>query len=109
LAKKIIIEEARKHPSFVTQYDPTGYVKPETDVAVRVMECGDFSVKLKAYFWVRDKLGGFIMEKEVLESVKKRFDKEGIEIPFPYRTLVYKKDMKKKVRTTVKSKGKKKK
>jgi small conductance mechanosensitive channel len=27
------------------------------------------------------------------KSVKKRFDKEGVEIPFPYRTIVYKKDM----------------
>jgi len=24
------------------------------------------------------------------KSVKERFDKEGIEIPFPYRTLVFK-------------------
>jgi small-conductance mechanosensitive channel len=30
---------------------------------------------------------------DLLESVKKRFDKEGVEIPFPYRTLVYKKDL----------------
>ncbi|HLS11632.1 MAG TPA: mechanosensitive ion channel family protein [Flavobacteriaceae bacterium] len=30
------------------------------------------------------------MRYDILESVKKRFDEEGIEIPFPYRTLVMK-------------------
>jgi len=98
LAKKIIIEEIRKHPGFVTQYDPTGYVKPETAVTVRVMEYGDSAVKLRAYFWTRDKLTGFVMEKELLESVKKRFDKEGVEIPYPYRTIVYKTDLEKKMK-----------
>ncbi|MBW2971633.1 mechanosensitive ion channel family protein [Candidatus Woesearchaeota archaeon] len=99
-AKKIIVEEVRKHPSFVTQYDPTGYVKTETAVTVRVMECGEFAVKLKAYFWAPDKLSAFIMEKEVLESVKKRFDKESVEIPFPYRTIVYKTDLENKRKST---------
>ncbi|MFH1064563.1 MAG: mechanosensitive ion channel family protein [Candidatus Woesearchaeota archaeon] len=94
-AKKIIIEEVRKHPDFVTQYDPTGYVKHDTAVSVRVMEFADFSVKLKAYFWAKDKLSGFIMEKDLLESIKKRFDKEDIEIPYPYRTILYKNDMNK--------------
>ncbi|MBW2964772.1 mechanosensitive ion channel family protein [Candidatus Woesearchaeota archaeon] len=107
LAKKIMAEEIRKHPSFVTQYDATGYVRPETEVSVRMMECGDFAVKLRAYFWVQDKLSGFIMEKELLESVKKRFDKEGVEIPFPYRTIVYKKDLKK-TKQLPKTKAKKK-
>ncbi|MBN1544196.1 mechanosensitive ion channel family protein [Candidatus Woesearchaeota archaeon] len=98
LAKKIIIEEIRKHPGFLTQYDPTGYVKPETAVTVRVMEYGDSAVKLKAYFWTRDKLTGFVMEKDLLESVKKRFDKEGVEIPYPYRMIVYKTDVGKKTK-----------
>jgi small-conductance mechanosensitive channel len=95
-AKKIMVEEIRKHPDFITQYDPTGYVKTETAVSVRVIEHADFAVRLRAYFWVHDKLSGFIMEKQLLEGIKKRFDKEGVEIPFPYRTIVYKKDLMKK-------------
>ncbi len=96
LAKKIIIEEIRKHSDFVEQYDETGYVRPETAVSVRVMEHSDFAVKLRAYFWVRDKLSGFIMEKQLLENIKKVFDKQGVEIPYPYRTIVYKTDLEKK-------------
>lgn len=34
------------------------------------------------------------------EAIKKRFDKEGIEVPFPYRTIVYKKDLKKPAKNT---------
>jgi small-conductance mechanosensitive channel len=32
------------------------------------------------------------MRCDLFESIKKRFDSEGIEIPFPYRTIVMKKD-----------------
>ncbi|MEA2076244.1 MAG: hypothetical protein U9O85_11090 [Euryarchaeota archaeon] len=42
-------------------------------------------------FWVRDRPAAWGASCEIRESVKKRFDKE--EIPFPYRTIVYKKDL----------------
>lgn len=95
-AKKIIIEEIRNHSEFVAKYDSSQYVRPETSVSVRVMEHSDFAVRLRAYFWAQDKLSGFIMEKQLLEDIKKRFDKEGIEIPFPYRTLVFKRELEQK-------------
>ena len=34
---------------------------------------------------------GYRMECEMNEKVKERFDADGVEIPFPYRTIVMKK------------------
>ncbi|MFT6708234.1 MAG: small conductance mechanosensitive channel, partial [Flavobacteriales bacterium] len=33
---------------------------------------------------------GFVLSCDLFESIKKRFDKEGVEIPFPHRIIVYK-------------------
>ncbi|MEO9887357.1 MAG: mechanosensitive ion channel family protein, partial [Balneola sp.] len=49
---------------------------------------------LRAWAWAEDPGKAFVMGTDLNESIKKRFDKEGIEIPFPYRTLVYKEDKK---------------
>jgi small-conductance mechanosensitive channel len=38
------------------------------------------------------------MKHDLTESIKKRFEAEEIEIPFPYRTIVYKKDLEQKVK-----------
>ena len=35
------------------------------------------------------------LERDIFRSVKLAFDKNGIEIPFPYRTIVYKNDINK--------------
>jgi len=43
--------------------------------------------------WAPDMDTAFQAKFWILEHVKKRFDREGVEIPFPYRTLVYKKDL----------------
>lgn len=43
--------------------------------------------------WERDRSLANVTGCELMESIKKRFDMEGIEIPFPYRTILYKKDM----------------
>ena len=61
-----------------------------TAVPVRVVGFGDSSVNLKAYVWAADPGKAFRMGCDLNKSIKQRFDKEGIEIPFPYRTIVYK-------------------
>ena len=79
------VDEINKHPDVIHGED--------REAKVRVTELGDFAVNLKAMFWVTDRPTAWGTGAEIRESVKKRFDKEGVEIPFPYRTIVYKKDM----------------
>jgi len=86
IARSIILDEIDKHPDVMHEEDK--------EAKVRVTELGDFAVKLRATFWVSDRPTAWGTGAEIRESVKKRFDREGVEIPFPYRTVVFKKDMK---------------
>ena len=85
LARKLILDEAKKCP----HRDPEG----EEDPYIRVISHGDFSIGLRLYVWVKDADESYSAKFWLLEHIKKRFDREGVEIPFPYRTLVYKKDL----------------
>lgn len=93
ITRKIIIEEVEKHSDFIPN-SSENIMLGGADVKVRVLEFGEFALKIRIYFWVKDNPTGIKMSTEVLEAIKKRFDKEGVEIPFPYRTIVYKKDLK---------------
>lgn len=83
LARSIIFDEIDKHPD----------VMHDRERKVMVVELSDFSVNLRTVFWVQDRPTAWGTGCDIRESVKKRFDKEGVEIPFPYRTIVFKKDM----------------
>lgn len=93
LARSIIQEEVAKHPNFVDNRQPEDIEAGKPLVPVRVISLGDFSVNLRAWAWAGDTAAAFELETDLLESIKKRFDATGIEIPFPYRTVVYKKDL----------------
>jgi small-conductance mechanosensitive channel len=93
LATRIMQEEALRHPSCIDVRSRKQKSKKEPQVNVRLISFGDFSVNLRAYVWTNDPFNAMQMHSDINKEIKKRFDAEGVEIPFPYHTLVYKKDL----------------
>lgn len=91
LAKKIMAEEVTAHPLFVDARTEEQIENGEPLVNVRVIAMGESSVNLRAWATTKDAADAFVLGCDLLESIKKRFDKEGVEIPFPHRTIVEKK------------------
>jgi small conductance mechanosensitive channel len=59
-----------------------------------VMGFGDSAVNLRADVWAANLRDAMEVRTFLNKRVKERFDEEGVEIPFPYRTIVYKNDLK---------------
>jgi small conductance mechanosensitive channel len=90
LAIKIIQEETEKHPNFIDKRTEEDKQSGIHAVTVRLIDFGDSSVNLRGYAWAENPVDGFVMKCDLNKSIKARFDKEGIEIPYPHRTIVYK-------------------
>lgn len=93
LATRIIQEEATNHEKCIDNRSSEDLKNGVPQVVVRVMGYGDFSVNLRADVWTDQPFQARQMHSDINKAFKKRFDEEGIEIPFPYRTLVYKKEL----------------
>ena len=93
LATKIIQEEAMNHHRCIDVRTEQQKEDGFPQVEVRLMSFGDFSVNLRAYVWTNDPFNAIRMHSDINKAIKKRFDREGVEIPFPYRTIVYKTDL----------------
>jgi small-conductance mechanosensitive channel len=78
-ATDIILEEARAHEGIMDDPEPS----------VRLTELGDSSVGLQSRIWIENpSRGDFVKTRgEYVQRVKQRFDEEGINIPYPHRTL----------------------
>ncbi len=83
-ARQIIQEEAIQHPYFLDNRSPEQVDEGEHPVMVRVIGFGEYAINLRAWVWTHDNANAFAMGCDLMESIKKRFDKEGIEIPYPH-------------------------
>ena len=88
-AKEIIAEEITNHPNNIDVRTAEEVESGVPRVTVKVLTLAESSVNLRGWAWAADPAGGFVMQCDVLESIKKRFDREGIVIPFPQRTISY--------------------
>ncbi len=92
LARRIMMDEVKKHPDVLDINKSRDISSPDIPI-VRMKELTDSGVTLRLLFWAPDQAVATRTGYELLESIKKRFDKEGVEIPYPHRTIVYKKDL----------------
>lgn len=92
LAKLIMMQEVLDHPLHVDPRTPEQLDLGIPEVIVRVLGLGESSVNLRAWAWAKDQSDGFVLSCDLYESIKKRFDREGIVIPFPHRTVYIRKE-----------------
>lgn len=77
-------DEIMKHPMLIDHRTDAERSEGVPQVIVRVTELGDSAITLRAWAWAATPGNAFTMKCDLLKSVKERFDREGIEIPYPY-------------------------
>jgi small conductance mechanosensitive channel len=92
-AMEIMQSEAMAHPNFIDHRSEEEKREGVPPVSTRVIGFGDSSVNLRAFVWTEDHSRGYVLRTDLYKSIKEQFDQQGIEIPFPYRTIVYKKEI----------------
>lgn len=103
-AISIIQEVAGNHPDCLDNRSAEDLERRLPKVIVRVMKLGEYSVDLRAGVWAANPEVAFAMRSDLYKEIKARFQNEGIEIPFPHRTIVYKNqtpDVKEKQKTEI--------
>ena len=103
LAMRIMREVSEQHPLCIDNRTPEQKQENNPIVVVRVLNLADYFVLLRAWVWALNADDAFVMKCELLKQVKEEFDRQGVEIPFPYRTLVNKSDLEQKKSELLKS------
>ena len=88
-ALEIMKEEVEQHPLHIDNRTQEDIENGIPVVVARVTALGDSSVNLRVWAWAKDAGDGYVLNCDLLQSIKRRFDDEGIEIPFPQRAISY--------------------
>lgn len=81
-AKKIIVEAAKKTEDTLKEPEPKAYFT----------EFGESSLNIILVVWIADLKKKMVVTDKINSVVWERFQKEGIEVPFPVRTVLLRKE-----------------
>lgn len=90
LARSIMIEEAEKHPNLIDTRTDQDKKDSVPLVNVVVANLNTSSVDMRMALWASDAPKSFKLMADLRESIKKRFDQQGINIAFPHQTIIIK-------------------
>ena len=86
----VMREEIMKHPMLIDHRTDEEKKAGVPEVVIRVIELGDSAITLRAWAWAATAINATIMKYDLFKSIKERFDKEKIEIPYPYFNQIIK-------------------
>ena len=89
-AISIMREEIMRNPKLIDHRTDGEKAAGTSQVLIKVTNLGDSAVTLRAWAWASTSTDALYMKFDLLKSVKERFDKEGIEIPYPYCNQIVK-------------------
>lgn len=83
-------DEIMRHPLLIDRRSDAERAAGAPQVVVRVTALGDSAITLCASAWSATTGNAYAMKCDLLKSIKERFDREGIEIPYPYFNQIVK-------------------
>lgn len=86
-AMAVMRSECEAHPHSLDKRTKEEVRAGEQKVQVRLTRIADSSLNLRAYVWARDPVTARRMHYDLNRAIKLRFDREGIDIPYPQRTV----------------------
>lgn len=90
-AIRVMREEIERHPLLIDHRSEEEKKEHAETVVIRVVCLGDSAITLRAWAWAATATKASVMKYDLLKSIKERFDKENIEIPYPYFNQIIKK------------------
>ncbi len=78
--KEIISEECNLHPSLLDNRTELEIANGNPKVLVRIISIDKAGIVIRAWAWAKDFPTSFAMKCDLLESIKTRFDEEGIRL-----------------------------